>query len=165
MKSDPSEPLPEAAPRPALWFVHVASWVLAAMAAVAFLDVVLRISGRPITGAYELTALLMGLLVYATLPLVTAQDEHVRAGILQMWRSAPKGLALALRELRRILSCVALSYLAWALFQYMLRVGAAGDRAPYIEVPLSWVAGFGATSMALSAVMALWSKRRVGAAA
>lgn len=165
MKSDPSEPLPAAAPRPPLWFVHVASWVLAAMAAVAFLDVVLRIAGRPITGAYELTALLMGLLVYATLPLVTAQDEHVRAGILQMWRSAPKGLESVLRELRRILSCVALSYLAWALFQYMLRVGAAGDRAPYIEVPLSWVAGFGALSMALSAVMALWSKRRVGAAA
>jgi TRAP-type C4-dicarboxylate transport system permease small subunit len=97
--------------------------------------------------------------------LVTAQDDHVRAGILQMWRSAPKGLALALRELRKILSCMALAYLAWALFQYMLRVGAAGDRAPYIEVPLSWVAGFGALSMALSAVMALWSKRRVGAAA
>ena len=164
MTSDPSEPLPAAAPRPALWFVHVASWVLAAMAAVAFLDVVLRIAGRPITGAYELTALLMGLLVYATLPLVTAQDEHVRAGILQMWRSAPKSLERVLRELRKILSCMALAYLAWALFQYMLRVGAAGDRAPYIEVPLSWVAGFGALSMALSAVMALWTKRRVGVA-
>jgi TRAP-type C4-dicarboxylate transport system permease small subunit len=143
----------------------MASWVLATMAAVAFLDVVLRIAGRPITGAYELTALLMGLLVYATLPLVTAQDDHVRAGIMQMWRTAPKGLALALRELRRILSCLALAYLAWALFQYMLRVGAAGDRAPYIEVPLSWVAGFGALSMVLSALMALWSQRRVGAAA
>ena len=135
------------------------------MAAVSFLDVVMRIAGRPITGAYELTALLMGLLVYATLPLVTAQDDHVRAGILQMWRTAPKGLALALRELRRIMSCLALAYLAWALFQYMLRVGAAGDRAPYIEVPLSWVAGFGALSMALSALMALWSKRHVGGAA
>jgi TRAP-type C4-dicarboxylate transport system permease small subunit len=165
MKPDPSESLPAAAPRPALWFVHVASWVLAAMAAVAFLDVVMRIAGRPITGAYELTALLMGLLVYATLPLVTAQDDHVRAGILQMWRTAPKGLALALRELRKIMSCLALAYLAWALFQYMLRVGAAGDRAPYIEVPLSWVAGFGALSMALSALMALWSKRHVGGAA
>ena len=165
MKPDPSESLPAAAPRPALWFVHVASWVLAAMAAVAFLDVVLRIAGRPITGAYELTALLMGLLVYATLPLVTAQDEHVRAGILQMWRNPPAGLGSSLRQLRRLLSCLALAYLAWALFQYMLRVGAAGDRAPYIEVPLSWVAGFGAVSMALSAVMALWSKRRVGAAA
>ena len=164
MKPDPSEPLPAAAPRPALWFVHVASWVLAAMAAVAFLDVVLRIAGRPITGAYELTALLMGLLVYATLPLVTAQDEHVRAGILQMWRNPPAGLGSALRQLRRLLSCLALAYLAWALFQYMLRVGAAGDRAPYIEVPLSWVAGFGATSMALSAVMALWTQRRVGVA-
>lgn len=135
------------------------------MAVVAFLDVVLRIAGRPITGAYELTALLMGLLVYATLPLVTAQDEHVRAGILQMWRTAPNGLVRMLRELRKILSCVALSYLAWALFQYMLRVGAAGDRAPYSDIPLSWMAGFGALSMALSAVMALWSKRRVGGTA
>jgi TRAP-type C4-dicarboxylate transport system permease small subunit len=81
-----------------------------------------------------------------------------------MWRSAPKGLESVLRELRKILSCMALAYLAWALFQYMLRVGAAGDRAPYIEAPLSWVAGFGALSMALSAVMALWSKRRVGRA-
>jgi TRAP-type C4-dicarboxylate transport system permease small subunit len=82
-----------------------------------------------------------------------------------MWRSAPKGLERVLRELRKILSCVALAYLAWALSHYMLRVGAAGDRAPYIEVPLSWVAGFGALSMALSSVMALWSKRRVGVAA
>jgi TRAP-type C4-dicarboxylate transport system permease small subunit len=81
-----------------------------------------------------------------------------------MWRSAPKGLESLLRELRKILSCMALAYLAWALFQYMLRVGAAGDRAPYIEVPLSWVAGFGALSMALSAVMALWTQRRVGRA-
>lgn len=165
MNSNPTDPMPAAAPRPALWFVHVASWVLAAMAVVAFCDVALRVAGRPITGAYELTALLMGLLVYATLPLVTAQDEHVRAGILQMWRTAPNGLVRTLRELRKILSCVALAYLAWALFQYMLRVGAAGDRAPYIDIPLSWVAGFGALSMALSAVMALWSQRRIGGAA
>ena len=151
--------MPAAAPVPALWFVHVASWVLASMAAVAFCDVALRVAGRPITGAYELTALLMGLLVYATLPLVTAQDEHVRAGILQMWRSAPAGLERTLRELRRLLSCVALAYLAWALLAYMLRVAEAGDRAPYIEVPLSWVAGFGAVSMALSALLAVWSRR------
>lgn len=164
MNPNPPEPMPAKAPAPAFWFVHVASWVLATMALVAFCDVALRVAGRPITGAYELTALLMGLLVYATLPLVTAQDEHVRAGILQMWRTAPAGLGSALHQLRRLLSCLALAYLAWALFQYMLRVGAAGDRAPYIEVPLSWVAGFGAVSMALSAVMALWSKRHVGVA-
>ena len=78
MKSDPTDPLPAAAPRPALWFVHVASWVLAAMAAVAFLDVVLRIAGRPITGAYELTALLMGL------PSRSTVRPTMRPGICRM---------------------------------------------------------------------------------
>ena len=115
MNTTTSDPTPATNSGPAVWFVQVASWVLAAMALVAFCDVILRIAGRPITGAYELTALLMGLLVYATLPLVTAQDEHVRAGILQMWRTAPAGLGRALFQLRRLLSCIALAYLAWAL--------------------------------------------------
>ena len=162
MNTTTSDPTPAANSGPAVWFVHVASWVLAAMALVAFCDVILRIAGRPITGAYELTALLMGLLVYATLPLVTAQDEHVRAGILQMWRTAPAGLGRALFQLRRLLSSVAMAYLAWALFNYMLRVAQAGDRAPYIEVPLSWVAAFGALCMALSACLAVWTQRRAG---
>jgi TRAP-type C4-dicarboxylate transport system permease small subunit len=163
MNTTTSDPTPATNSGPAVWFVQVASWVLAAMALVAFCDVILRIAGRPITGAYELTALLMGLLVYATLPWVTAQDEHVRAGILQMWRTAPAGLGRALFQLRRLLSCIALAYLAWALFNYMLRVAKAGDRAPYIEVPLSWVAAFGALCMALSACLVVWSQRRVGA--
>ncbi|MEY4076498.1 MAG: hypothetical protein RIQ69_868 [Pseudomonadota bacterium] len=162
MNTTTSDPTPATNSGPAVWFVHVASWVLAAMALVAFCDVILRIAGRPITGAYELTALLMGLLVYATLPLVTAQDEHVRAGILQMWRTAPAGLGRALFQLRRLLSSVAMAYLAWALFNYMLRVAQAGDRAPYIEVPLSWVAAFGALCMALSACLAVWTQRRSG---
>jgi len=96
MNTTTSDPTPATNSGPAVWFVQVASWVLAAMALVAFCDVILRIAGRPITGAYELTALLMGLLVYATLPLVTAQDEHVRAGILQMWRTAPAGFGARL---------------------------------------------------------------------
>ncbi len=161
MKPNASEPMPAATSGPAVWFVKVASWVLATMAVVAFCDVALRVAGRPITGAYELTALLMGLLVYATLPLVTAQDEHVRAGILQMWQGAPVGLGRALLQLRRLMSCLALAYLAWALLQYMLRVAQAGDRAPYIEIPLSWIAGFGALSMALSACLAVWIHQRV----
>ena len=165
MNTTTSDPTPTTNSGPAVWFVHVASWVLAAMALVAFCDVILRIAGRPITGAYELTALLMGLLVYATLPLVTAQDEHIRAGILQMWRTAPASLGGALFHLRRLLSCVALAYLAWALFNYMLRVAQAGDRAPYIEVPLSWVSAFGALCMALSACLAVWTQRRVGVTA
>lgn len=163
MEPTPSLETPcPADPAPARWFALVASAVLALMAVVAFGDVALRVVGRPVTGAYELTALLMGLLIYAALPLVTARDEHVRAGILQMWTTAPTWVRRTLRELRRGLSALAFAYLAWALLQYMFRMAEAGDRAPYIEVPLAWVAGFGAVAMALSALLALWTRNTHG---
>lgn len=146
--TDPPSPLP------ARWFGALASAVLMFMAVVAFADVVLRMAGRPITGAYELTALLMGLLVYGGLPMVTAQDEHVRAGVLQMWKTAPRWLPGALMRLRQALTALVFGYLAYALFNYMGRI--EHDTAPYIEVPLAWVAAFGAASMALSLLVSFW---------
>ena len=116
-----------AEPASARWFAGLASVVLAAMAVVAFGDVVLRVLGHPITGAYELTAMLMGLLIYAALPMVTVRDEHVRAGVLQLWTTAPKWLGRILLELRRLMTALALGYLAWALVQYMLRMAEAGE--------------------------------------
>jgi TRAP-type transport system small permease protein len=155
-----SPPPDKSDPIAARGFALLASLVLAGMAVVAFADVVLRMANKPITGAYELTAMLMGLLVYAALPLVTVRDEHVRAGVMLMWTGAPLWLGRLMRELRRALSAVALGYLAWALLQYMFRMAETGDRAPYIEIPLAWVAGFGAVAMALSAWMALWARQR-----
>lgn len=143
-------------PWPARWFGALASVVLMLMAVVAFADVVLRMVGRPITGAYELTALLMGLLVYGGLPVVTAQDEHVRAGVLQMWTTAPRWLPGVLMRLRQALTAVVFGYLTYALFNYMGRI--EHDTAPYIEVPLAWVAAFGAGSMALSLAVSFWKK-------
>lgn len=151
------------APAAARAFARIAALVLCAMALVSFTDVCLRLLGRPVTGAYELTGLLMGLLVYATLPLVTARDDHVRAGVLQLWRAAPPWLRPATQSLRQWLTALAMGYLAVALAAYMQRVAQAGDRAPFIEVPLAWVAGFGALALALSAGLALgcwWALRR-----
>ena len=87
MEPTPSLETPcPADPAPARWFALVASAVLALMAVVAFGDVALRVVGRPVTGAYELTALLMGLLIYAALPLVTARDEADAAFV--RWQDA-----------------------------------------------------------------------------
>jgi TRAP-type C4-dicarboxylate transport system permease small subunit len=144
------------APMPARWFGALAAAVLMLMAVVAFADVVLRMAGRPITGAYELTALLMGLLIYGGLPMVTAQDEHVRAGVLQMWTTAPAWLPGVLQRLRQALTALTFGYLAYALFDYMGRI--EHDTAPYIEVPLAWVAAFGAASMVLSLLVSFWKK-------
>lgn len=124
-----SPPLP-AVPFLARGFAFVAALVLCAMALVSFADVLMRLLGRPVTGAYELTGLLMGLLIYATLPLVTASDQHVRAGVLQLWRSAPLALSRLFAWMRQWVTALGMGYLAVAMAHYMQRVAQAGDRAP-----------------------------------
>ena len=125
------------------------------MALVAFADVVLRVAGSPITGAYELTAILVSVVVYAGLPRVTHGDTHVRAGLFGGWVAARPRLDQALRWLRNGLTAATMGLLTWAMTGYAVRVGAAGDRAPYIDLPLAWVAGFGAVALVLCCWLAL----------
>jgi TRAP-type transport system small permease protein len=133
----------------------LASLLLAAMALVAMGDVAMRVAGRPVTGAYELTGLLVAAVVYAGLPGVTLADEHVRAGIFAGWVSQRPRLSAALRWLRRITTALTMGVLAWAMARYASKLAAVGDRAPFIELPLAWAAAFGAVLLALAAWLAI----------
>ena len=93
-------------------FALLAACALLAMVVVAFLDVLFRLLGRPVTGAFELTSLLVALLVFAALPGVTAGDEHVRAGILGELVRLPPGTRTAIRVFRRLALAVLLALLA-----------------------------------------------------
>jgi TRAP-type transport system small permease protein len=143
----------------------LACTALAAMAAVAFGDVAMRVFARPITGAYELTSLLVALLVYAGLPDVTWRDEHVRAGLFAAGIARRPRLDAALRVLRRIATTATFALLAFAMANYSRRLASAGDRAPFIELPLAWVAGLGAVLLALALWLALRARHtgRAGA--
>lgn len=136
---------------------------LLSMAAVAFLDVAFRSLNRPVTGAYELTAVLVALTVFALLPAVTRRDEHVRAGMLSMLAARYPVLGAAMRWLRRLLLVVLFAYLAVTLHRMGQTFHRAGDLAPFIDLPLAWVAWFGAASSVVSAVCALVSERGAGA--
>ncbi len=137
----------------------LASVLLAAMALVAFGDVAMRVAGRPVTGAYELTGLLVAAVVYAGLPGVTLADEHVRAGIFAGWVGQHSRLAATLRWLRRITTALTMGVLAWSMARYAWKLAAVGDRAPFIELPLAWAAAFGAVLLALAAWLALLTRR------
>jgi TRAP-type transport system small permease protein len=141
------------------WFAAMA---LGTMALVAFFDVVLRLLGKPITGAYEATAILVALLVYGGLPTASARDQHVRAGLFGAWLEKRPGLLQVMGWLRHGCTASVLATLSWALFAYGQKVGEAGDKAPYIELPLSWVAGFGAFMLLLSALFALKARGGTG---
>jgi TRAP-type transport system small permease protein len=134
---------------------QLAAIVLGLMALVSFVDVCLRALGRPITGAYELTALLVGLLIYSSLPGVTALDAHVRAGVFGAWLDRRPGLTRLLRYFRNACNTCVFAGLALALASYAQKLAQAGDRAPFIEVPLAWVAGFGALMFIFSAYFAV----------
>ncbi len=144
-------------------FAIAASLALLAMAAVAFLDVVFRSFNRPVTGAYELTAILVALTVFAALPGVTRRDEHVRAGMLSLLARRKPAFGAALRWLRRLLLVVLFAYLAITLLRMGQTFHKAGDLAPFIDLPLSWVAWFGAASSVASAICALLSQQGAGA--
>jgi TRAP-type C4-dicarboxylate transport system permease small subunit len=144
-------------------FAVAAGLALLAMTAVAFLDVAFRSLNRPVTGAYELTAILVALTVFAALPGVTRRDEHVRAGMLGMLAKRRPAFGTGLRWLRRLLLVVLFAYLAITLVRMGQTFHRAGDLAPFIDLPLSWVAWFGAASSVASAICALFSQRGAGA--
>jgi TRAP-type C4-dicarboxylate transport system permease small subunit len=144
-------------------FAIAAALALLAMAIVAFLDVVFRSFNRPVTGAYELTAILVALTVFAALPGVTRRDEHVRAGMLSMLARRKPVLDSGMRWLRRLLLVALFAYLAVTLFRMGQTFHKAGDLAPFIDLPLSWVAWFGAASSVASALCACFSQRGAGA--
>ena len=55
----------------------VSSLILLVMMALTFVDVVARyLFNRPLAGAFEVTELLLLVLIFAGLPLVTYADEH-----------------------------------------------------------------------------------------
>ena len=140
-------------------FALLAACALLLMMAVAFLDVLFRLLGRPVTGAFELTALLVALLVFAALPAVTISDEHVRAGALgALIGQRPKAQA-ALGRFRRLALSVLLALLAWALFSLGRRFAETGDLAPFVDIPLAPVAWFGAAALAVSSIAALFARR------
>lgn len=144
-------------------FAVAAGLALLAMTAVAFLDVAFRSLNRPVTGAYELTAIFVALTVFAALPGVTRRDEHVRAGMLGFLAKHRPAFGAGLRWLRRLLLVVLFAYLAVTLFRMGQTFHKAGDLAPFIDLPLSWVAWFGAASSVASAICACFSQRGAGA--
>ena len=63
-----------------------ASAILMAMMCLTFVDVVARyVFNRPLRGAFEVTELMLLVLIFAGLPLVSHADEHVTMDFIDRW--------------------------------------------------------------------------------
>ena len=125
--------------------------LVAVMVALTFFDVIgRRIFGRPIYGANDVTEHLMGLMVFAGLPIVTAAGAHLTVDIFdklldrpifRYWRAATAGLVAAI-----------LFLIAWLFVEHALNAGQIKEVSQALRIPRKPIYFYMAASCALSAV-------------
>lgn len=105
-------------------FGFAAGAVLFAMMALTFVDVICRyLFNRSVPGSFEITEIMMAVLIFAGLPLVSRRDEHVSVDLIDHW------VGPRLRRVQRVLVDFASGALLLGLATLMWRK--AGQIAGY----------------------------------
>lgn len=117
----------------------VAGLVLITMMLVTASDVFARyLFNTPIRGAFELTEILLVLLIYAGLPLVSRREAHVVVDLFESWMSV--GVKKVLRVVSNLLCLAALCGMSWVIYLRALRIASYGDTTAVLKLPLAPVA-------------------------
>ncbi|MHC5655546.1 TRAP transporter small permease [Stappia sp. ICDLI1TA098] len=134
--------------------LHVlAALILLAMMLVTFVDVIGRyLFNAPLPGAFELTEVLLALVIFVGLPIVTARRDHVTVDLVTA--RLPRLPRAVLARLALAATAVILAILAWRLGISARDFSAYGDATVYLGIPLGPVAGVMAGFTGISALVA-----------
>jgi TRAP-type C4-dicarboxylate transport system permease small subunit len=131
-----------------------ASLLLLTMMIVTFVDVLGReVFSAPLPGAYELTEVLLALVIFVGLPIATARREHVSVDLLTSRLPGPARRVLAV--VAALVTAVVLAVLAWRLAVSAGDFISYGDATVYLGIPLGPVAAAMAGFTAIAAVVAV----------
>jgi TRAP-type C4-dicarboxylate transport system permease small subunit len=131
-----------------------ASVILFCMMTLTFVDVVARyVFNRPLRGAFEVTELLLLVLIFGGLPLVSHADEHVTMDFIDrllgrhrsLWQRAIQALCAAIMFL--------LTWLAWLKAD---RIAAYGDATDVLRIVYGPFVYFMAVMIALAGLIHLY---------
>ncbi|MAC81615.1 MAG: C4-dicarboxylate ABC transporter permease [Rhodobacteraceae bacterium] len=132
----------------------LAAFLLLALMAVTGIDVVGRyLLNAPLSGAFEMTELLLGALVFMALPLVSRHGAHVEVDLLATIVPEPVNKVLGI--FAALVSAVMLCWFAWTLVDVMISQIHDGSRSVSLGVPLAPFAALGALACVLAAVFGL----------
>src|SRR2546425_9917636 len=102
---------------------------------VTFVDVVARyLFNRPIRGAFEVTELLLLVLIFAGLPLVSHADEHVTMDFID--RILPGRMRLVWVRLMHGLCAAIMFFLTWQIWIKAGRISGYGDTTDVLRIPV-----------------------------
>ena len=110
-----------------------ASAILFGMMALTFVDVVARyVFNRPIRGAFEVTELLLLVLIFAGLPLVSHADEHVTMDFIDRWL-APRARRLHASAIHLLVAAL-MFFMTWQVWIKAGRISSYGDATDVLRI-------------------------------
>ena len=114
-------------------FGVAASAILFVLMALTFADVVLRyLFNRPIRGGFELTELMLLVLIFAGLPLVSHADEHVTMDFVDRVLP-PRAREMVVRVVHALCAAV-MFFLTWQAWLKAGKIGAYGDTTEVLRI-------------------------------
>ena len=129
-----------------------ASVLLFAMMCLTFVDVVARyLLNSPIRGGFEVTELMLLVLIFAGLPLVSHGDEHVTMDFID--RMLPPGAVAILIRLVHALVAAMFFFLTWQMLIKAGRIAAYGDTTDVLRILIGPFVYFMAAMIALTALV------------
>ena len=135
-------------------FGVLAALLLVAMTGLTTLDVVGRyLFNSPVTGAFELTELMLAALIFAGLPLATERDEHVDVDLLDSF--LPPNVLRANVFFATLISGGVLAVLAGQLWGRAGQLVAEGTVTNSLALPLAPVGYLMAVATGVSALLLL----------
>ena len=120
--------------------VVFASIVLFVIMWLTVVDVVLRYNNISITGLFEVIEVLMGILVFAGVPIITAKDGHVAVTILDTF--VGRRLRLVQKISVNVICVTVLSTFAWLLWVKADGLAGYNDVTLFARIPLAPVCYF-----------------------
>jgi TRAP-type C4-dicarboxylate transport system permease small subunit len=133
-------------------FVGCAGIMLLAIVVVTLLDVFGRyIFNRPLPGGFELTEIMMAVLIFVSMPVVTREDGHIKVDILDLM--LPAGARFYQELLGNFVGCAMCLILAWGMWAKAQDLASYGSYSDVLKIPTSPVAYLITIMLILTAVV------------
>ena len=117
-----------------------------------FVDVVARyLFNFPLRGGFEITELMLLVLIFAGLPLVSHADEHVTMDFID--RVLPAGAVLAVVRAVHVVCAAVMFFLAWQVWIKAGKIAGYGDTTDVLKILVGPFVYFMAAMIALTGLV------------
>lgn len=120
--------------RPGKYFNVIASVAVITMMLLSTADVVLRLFGKPIPGAYELVGFIGTIIVSFALGFTSLEKGHIAVELL--YRKLPQRTQLAIETFTNTVSFLFFGLITYQAFIYALDMRKSGEVSPTLQMPV-----------------------------